>query len=95
MKHPNYYKNTLKLLEELHHKYPSQTLGQHIATAFAEYPDLWPISHKEFYYALEKYNSQKELDILHIAPEDYVKKIVEDGEHLFEELDVDEDEEFQ
>lgn len=94
MKHPNYYKKALQLLEELHRKYPTQTLGQHIATAFADYTDLWPISHKEFYYALEKYNSQKELDILHIAPDEYVQKIVEDGEHLFEDVDPEEEEEF-
>lgn len=95
MKIPNYYKKSIQLLEELYRKYPTQTLGQHISTAFSDYPDLWPVSHKEFYYALEKYNSQKELDILHIAPEDYVQKIVDDGAHLFDEGEQEDEIEFE
>lgn len=94
MKHPNYYKKALQILEELHRKHPELRLGQHLSTAFSDYPDLWHVSSKELFYALEKYSAQIELDILHIAPDEYVQKIVEDGEHLFDDKDVDEEEEF-
>lgn len=85
MKHQNYYKKALKLLDELHKDHPTYTLGQHISTAFSDYPDMWPLSSKEFFYALEKYNSELELDIMHVAPDDYVREIEEDGLHLFDE----------
>lgn len=92
MKRIDYYKKTIKLLEELHRDHPEMRMGQHISTAFSDYPDVWHVSEKEIFYAIEKYNSQLELDIIHLAPEDYVNQIEEDGKHLFDTNLEDEEE---
>ena len=80
----NYYNKALKLLQELHSEHPSYSIAQHLSTALADYGDYWGITDKEFCFALEKYQSELALDIQNIAPDDYVEKIVQDAEHLFD-----------
>jgi hypothetical protein len=87
----DHYKKSLHIFEQLYKQYPHLTLGQHIATAFEDYGDIWGITSKEFTYALEKYASQLELDIQQIAPQDYVDKIVKDTEDIFNEIEDDEE----
>lgn len=58
----NYKAEIIKVLKDLSKIYPNQLLSSHITLALEEYSkDFW-ISDKEFYYALEKYRCEKELD---------------------------------
>lgn len=88
----NYYKQAIKLLAKLQEEYPTYSLGRHISTAFSDYGDLWPLSNKEFLFALDKYASELALDIQNVASDEYVYKIQKDAETLFENpLDEEED----
>lgn len=73
------YSQVLKLLLELKGLYPSYSLGQHISTAFSEYGDLWGISDKEFLFALQKYKTEMEFNIV---SDDEVDKIMKDAQNL-------------
>lgn len=93
----NHYKQALQLLKDLHQLYPGYGMGRHIATALSDYGDFWGITDKEFCFALEKYSSELELDLQNIASDEYVKKIVKDAEdlnHILDEDDDEDDEEF-
>lgn len=76
MKRTNYYTKAVHVLQELKKDFPNETLGQHLSTAFSEYPDLWSISDKEAVFALEKYQLEKDNQY---AGETYVQKIYNDG----------------
>lgn len=91
MRKASYFNQSLNLLQELHKKYPNQNLGRHISMAFADYSDLWPVSDKEFHFALEKYVTELELDNQNIADEAYVNKIIQDAEDLLKEEEKEED----
>lgn len=94
MKKPiNYKKAIFKLLHELEESHPSYTMGMHISTALSDYGDFWGISDKEFLFALEKYQTQLELDKSQMAPDEYVYLIQKDAESLFNLKDEEEDEE--
>lgn len=84
------YNKVIKLLQELHSEYPKQTIAQHLATALSDYGDFWGLTDKEFLFALEKYQSELALDILQLAPDSYVDKIVKDAENLFNNPEEDE-----
>lgn len=73
------YSQVLKLLLELKGLYPSYSLGQHISTAFSEYGDLWGISDKEFLFALQKYKTELEFNVV---SDDEVDKIMKDAQNL-------------
>lgn len=92
MKQPNYKKKLISILEELSRNYPSFGTGRHISTALADYGDFWGITDKEFCFALERYQTQLDLDGNNIAAIDYVDKIVEDAKHLFDPKPEDEEE---
>lgn len=87
MKKKNYFKEFIDKLDELHIAYPKDNIGRHLSMAFADYSDLWTVSDRELVFALEKYQLELELDHNQIAPEEYVKKIQEDAEHLFDEIE--------
>src|SRR5450631_2637996 len=76
---PNYYNQCLKILTELHKEHPTYGLGQHLATAFSDYGDMWGISNKEALFALEKYHAELEYNT---APENEIERIIEEGKNL-------------
>ena len=78
----NYYKSALKVLEQLHKDHPSFSIARHIATATADYGDIWGMSNKEFLFSLEKYQAELELDSDNIANEGYIEQITKDAENL-------------
>lgn len=90
----HYNKLLLKKLEELNHTYPSFNIGRHIATALSDYGDFWGISDKEFLFALEKYQAELALDEANIAPEEFVYRIQQDGEHLFDNKEEEDEDEY-
>lgn len=91
MRKANHYNKALKLLTELHISYPAYSIAQHLATALSDYGDFWGLTDKEFCFALEKYQNELALDIQNIAPDDYVEKIVNDAQHLFDNQEEEED----
>lgn len=60
----DYKQEAIKVLKELAKTYPNQALTNHIMLALEDYKELDWVSDKEFYFALEKYRCEKELDIL-------------------------------
>lgn len=92
MKTKNEYNEIILVFQQLHKKYPSYGIGRHVSMAFDEYPDVWSLSNKEFLFALNKYAAQLEMD--YIPDEDaFLKKVIEDGNHLFDVEDSQNDEE--
>lgn len=79
----NTYKECLSTLQELHSKYPTYPLAQHISTAMADYGDFWGLTDREFLFALKKYSAELEMDAGNVVSEDYVQKIVADANSLF------------
>lgn len=88
----DYKKEFVKLMGELIKDYPSISLGRHLSTALSDYGDFWGISDRELCYALEKYEKELALDVQNIAPEKYVLQIEEDGKHLFDDVEEEEEE---
>jgi hypothetical protein len=78
---PKHYNHIIHTLQELQTKYPTYTMGMHIATALGDYRDFWGITDKEFLFALEKYKVQLELEAPLAAPEE-LDKIIKDGMDL-------------
>jgi hypothetical protein len=48
-------KKHLSFLENLKKNYPTYNMGKHIATAFADYTDVWGLSDKVFSFPLLNY----------------------------------------
>lgn len=79
MKKKNHYNEIITILNRLHKNYPGYTFGQHIDTALSDYTDVWGLTDKELLFALEKYESELEID----SHSDLnIEKIVEDGKNL-------------
>lgn len=81
MKKPNYKLDAIDVLKELAKKYPNQTLATHLELAFSDYTDSSWVSDKEFYFALERYRCEKELD-MEIPHSDNINDIIKDGMDL-------------
>lgn len=83
------YRKVLKVLEELHSKYPQFDIMRHITTATDEYGDTWGMTDKELLFALEKYKMVLDLDQNNIVDEEYLSRIIEDAQNLtsFDEED--------
>lgn len=81
---PDYKKKFIDLLHQLQKDYPTFGLGRHLYTALADYGDFWGITDKELCFALEKYQSELALETHNIVSDDYLKDIVEDAKHLFD-----------
>lgn len=79
MKKSNYYNQAITVLQELHKSYPTYCIGRHISTALADYGDVWGLTDKEVLFALKKY--QSELD-LNVVPEEDIDKVVREGMDL-------------
>ncbi len=95
MKRGNQYNKAIHILQELKKDFPNETLGQHISTALSEYSDVWSLSDKEFVFALEKYQVEKDTQYTGDA---YVEKIYNDGLNIsdpnFFTLDTEDEEDF-
>lgn len=79
---PNYYKEIIEVLQDLHKSYPSYSLGKHLATATDDYGDMWGMSDKELSFALTKYRAQMEMDVPRETDEKEIQKIIQDGMNL-------------
>ena len=86
------YDEALKIFKRLKQKFPNFTLGRHISVAFADYGDLESVSPKEFVFALEKYETELEIDSP-IAEGEELDEILRDGMNLDHILDEDDEEE--
>lgn len=75
----SYYDQVVKLLCDLKKEYPNYLMGQHISTALGDYGDLWNVTDKEFVFALEKYKTELEFNIV---SDQEVDKIVKDAQDL-------------
>lgn len=88
----DYYAEILTKLANLKKNYPKYELSKHLATATADYEDIWGLSDRQIHDLLEKYEFDLENDH---APASDVDKIIKDGlnlKNLFK--DEEEDEEF-
>jgi hypothetical protein len=65
-------------------------MGKHIATAFADYTDVWGLSDKVFYSTLLNYVIELELDVPH--KDDDIQNIINQGLNLSSVLEEDEEE---
>jgi hypothetical protein len=86
----NYYQKSVVLLTTLKKNYPKYNMGKHIATAFADYTDLWGLSDKVFYSTLLNYVIELELDVPH--KDDDIQNIINQGLNLSSVLEEDEEE---
>jgi hypothetical protein len=83
----SYYLRSLTLLEKLNKKYPQHSICKHLSLAFMDYKDLWDVSDKVFFTALEEYLIELESDVKH--NDDEIEKIINDGMHLNSILEED------
>ena len=86
------FQRILSKLEELHKKHKTYSFGNIISIAFCEYGDIWGNTNKECLFALEKYESELELDSDKIASPDYLAQLYKDVENFDNILDEEEDE---
>jgi hypothetical protein len=80
-KKPNYYRQIIHVLENLHKAHPTYNIGRHISTALDGYDDIWGVTDKEFLFALEKYELELNMDSPHIDEEE-IEEIIKDGMNL-------------
>ena len=84
------YNQVIHILQELKKQYPLYTMGQHISTALSDYGDVWGLPDKEMLFALEKYKTELEFNIV---PEKEIDKIIEEGKDLYTLFKDDENQE--
>lgn len=89
------YNQIISLFQELNKKYSTYSIGRHISTALDGYDDMWGVTNKEFLFALNKYATTLELDNSNEADDKFLSKIIEDGKHLFDEVDDEDEEEYE
>lgn len=83
----NYYRECLRIFENLYATHPTFSLGRHIATALSDYGDIWGLTNKELLFALRKYEAEIELNHnMHTSHKDFVDKVVKDAANLDELL---------
>jgi hypothetical protein len=75
------YQQALHTLQELHKNFPTYNLGRHLATALADYGDIWGMTDKEIAFALDKYKSEIEMDVPH-PDESEIDRIIKEGMDL-------------
>jgi len=89
-KKPTPYKQAVTLLLELKKQYPNYSLGMHLSTALADYGDSWGITDKELLFALEKYRTELEMNVV---SDKEIDKIIKDAENL-DKLFLEEEEDY-
>ena len=75
------YIEVITILQELHKSFPTYNLGRHLATALADYGDIWGLTDKELAFALSKYKAEIEMDIPH-TDDSELEKIIKEGMDL-------------
>lgn len=85
------YNQAIQILQDLKKEYPNYSLGQHLSTALGDYGDIWGITDKELVFALEKYKTEMEMNIVSDAE---VDRIVKDAQNL-DKLFQDEEEDYE
>lgn len=83
------YAQVIKLLIDLKKEYPTYTVGQHIATALGDYGDIWSVTDKEVAFALEKYKTELEFNIVSDQEVDKIVKDAQDLTQLFKDEEDD------
>lgn len=76
-------------MENLRKAHPTYNIGRHISTALYDYQDVWGVTDKEFLFALEKYEIELNMDVIH---EENVEDIIKDGMNLERTLFEEEEE---
>jgi hypothetical protein len=85
------YEEILKALRGIHEQHPTQNLGRHLSLALSDYPDLFGLTDKEFLFAINKYSTELELDIVsdskieNISNESYGYELSDDEEEDWED----------
>jgi len=93
MSKKNNYQQSLHTLQELHKDFPTYNLGRHLATALADYGDIWGITDKELAFALDKYKSELQMDVPH-TDDSELDRIIKEGmdlDNILKEEDTDGD----
>lgn len=91
MSKKTHYQQALHTLQELHKDFPTYNLGRHLATALADYGDIWGLTDKELAFALSKYKAEIEMDVPH-TDDSEIDKIIKEGMDLDNILKEEEDE---
>lgn len=81
MSKKTHYQQALHTLQELHKDFPTYNLGRHLATALADYGDIWGLTDKELAFALDKYKTELEMDVPH-TDEKEIDRIIKEGMDL-------------
>jgi hypothetical protein len=84
---PNYYRQILNVLDDIHKNHPAYNIGRHISTAL-DGSDIWAISDRDFLLRLKDYRAELDSDIAH---EDDVDLIIKQGLDLSHILDEEEE----
>lgn len=84
---PNYYRQILNVLDDIHKNHPAYNIGRHISTAL-DGSDIWAISDRDFLLRLKDYRAELDSDIVH---EDDVDLIIKQGLDLLHILDEEEE----
>ena len=93
MSKKTHYTEVIHILQELHKAFPTYNLGRHLATALADYGDIWGLTDKELAFALSKYKAEIEMDVPH-TDEKELDKIIKDAmdlDNILKEEDEDGD----
>lgn len=77
---PNHFKAIIALLQELHNKYPNQSVCTHLSTVLSDYGNYWGLADKEFEFALKKYAT--ELELYSFTQDKDLDRIIEEGKNL-------------
>lgn len=95
IKKPNYYREIIQTLNQLHKDHPSYNIGKHLSTASDGCTDLWGITDKELLSSLKKYKEELDVDVSNREEED-IETIIKDGMNLggIFSNDIEEEEEY-
>lgn len=85
----NYFKQIIKVLEDLHKEFPSLTLGKHLSTALDGH-NIWGMTDRDILTCLKDYKSELEIDVIH---NESVEDIIKGGMKLNDILEEDSDDE--
>lgn len=88
-KKATHFSQIIHLLQELKKEYPGYHLGQHLSSALGDYGDLWGVADKELLFALEKYKTELEFNVV---SDEEVDKIMKDAQNLDKLLHEEEEE---
>lgn len=79
----NYYKETLRVLADLHVSHPTFSMGRHLSTALSDYGDVWGMTNKEMLYALQKYQAEIDMNSVQTRThEQFVDRVIRDAQNL-------------